>query len=127
MIARLWLLLLRAYLLAWVPLNFALELATVLPSLRFRGPLAVLELTAHGVAAAISIAAGYAIWNDSEDGYRLAPPAVILSTAATIQALFWSALPHQTKPGDEWPLAMCWTLLALSWLLVLRRRARLSR
>ena len=57
-----WIALLAGILGAWVPLNFSAELALTLPSIGMRGAVAVIELTAHGAATALSVAAGYALW-----------------------------------------------------------------
>jgi hypothetical protein len=122
--ARGWRLLLAAYLLVWVPLNFAAELASVLPSIGVRGAPAIVELTVHGVIAAFAFAAGLAIWSGNVDAVSLASLAVALSTLVAIQRLFWSSLPSQTKPGDHLPLALLYAAHGLAWLWYLRRRAR---
>lgn len=125
--ARGWLLLLSVYLLAWVPLNFAAELASVLPSLGVRGAAAVVEVLAHGAVAALAFAAGWAIWSGHADVAGFASLAVAGSTLAAIQSLFWSTLPSQTVPGDELPLALLFAAHGSAWLWYLRRRARVSR
>lgn len=122
-----WLLLLSAYLLVWVPLNFAAELLSVLPSLGMRGAPAVVEIAVHGTAAALSVAAGLAIWSGNQGAIELASAAVVLSTLVAIQSLFWSALPSQTKPGDHVPLSLLFAAHGSAWLWYLRRRARASR
>jgi hypothetical protein len=122
-----WLLLLSAYLLVWVPLNFAAEFASVLPSLQVRGGLAISEVAAHGLVAVLSVAAGWALWSGNDDAFRLASLAVTLSTIVAIQSLYWSRLPGQTKPGDEVPLSLLAAAHGFGWLWYLRRRARASR
>lgn len=120
-------LLLSAYLMAWVPLNFAAELASVLPSLRVRGPAAAVELLLHGVVAVFAFAAGRAVWSGGEDAWRFASIAVTCSTLVGIQSLYWSSLPSQTKPGDELPLSIVLAVHGAGWLWYLRRRARAYR
>lgn len=120
-------LLLSGYLLLWIPVNFAAELASVLPSLGVRGAPAIIEVVLHGGVAALSFAAGMAIWSGSESAFGFASLAVLLSTAVAIQSLFWSSLPSQTKPGDHLPLSIVLAAHGAAWLLYLRRRARASR
>lgn len=126
-LSRGWLLLLSAYLLVWVPLNFAAELLSVLPSLGVRGAPAVVEVVVHGSVAAVSFAAGWALWSGNADALQLASVAVALSTAVGIQGLLWSSLPSQTKPGDHLPLSLLYAAHGLAWLWYLRRRARAFR
>jgi hypothetical protein len=121
-----WLLLLCAFLAVWVPTNFAAELATTLPSIGYRGAAAIVELLVHGVVAALAMAAAWALLIAHPDGERFAMFAVVAATATAIQDLFWSALPSQTKPGDEWPIAAAYLLNGTFWLGYLRRRARSS-
>lgn len=122
-----WRLLLAAYLMAWVPLNFAAAVASVLPSLGMRGAPAAIELALHGIVAALAFAAGRAIVSRREDAEAFASVAVALSTAAGLQSLHWSSLPGQTKPGDEWPLSLVLAVHGAAWLWYLRRRVRASR
>jgi hypothetical protein len=122
-----WLLLLSAYLLVWVPLNFAAELASVLPSVAVRGAVAAIELVVHGGVAAIAFAAGWALRSGNDDALGFASLAVGLSTFAAVQSLFWSSLPSQTMPGDHLPLALLYAAHGTAWLWYLRRRARVSR
>jgi hypothetical protein len=125
--SRGWRLLLSAYLLLWVPVNFAIELASVLPSLGWRGPAAAIELALHGAVAALAFAAGRAIWSPSDDAAAFASLAVILSTAVGIQSLYWSSLPSHTKPGDELPLSVLLAVHGGVWLWYLRRQVPASR
>jgi hypothetical protein len=122
-----WLLLLCAYLALWVPLDFASELAMTLPSLGYRGAAAAVELVAHGGAAALAMGAAWALLTAHPAAERFAFTAVAATTVTAIQELFWSSLPSQTKPGDEWPLAAVYVLHAAAWLTYLGRRARSSR
>ena len=71
-----WLLLLCAVLLVWQPLTFAVEAASSLQTLGMRGPAGAIELIAHGVVAAVGIAAGWALWQSSPAGPMLARIAI---------------------------------------------------
>jgi hypothetical protein len=89
-------------LLAWEPLNFALRGLSVLPTLAYRSWMAGAELAVHGLVAVCCAAAGMLLWNGAPDARRLAHLAIVLSVARVIQSLYWSALPGNTVPGDEW-------------------------
>ena len=88
-------------LLVWEPLRFASEALGVLATIPYRGLLAIIELLAHGVVAALAAAAGLALWNGAPDARRLASLAILASVARVIQSLYWSRLPSSTMPGDE--------------------------
>ena len=83
------------------PLRFGAEALAVLPTITYRGPLAAVELAAHGLVAALSAAAGFALWNGSPDGRCLARIAIVAVTARMLQSLAWSVLPNNTPPGGE--------------------------
>jgi hypothetical protein len=119
-----WIALLAGILGAWVPLNFSAELATTLPSIGMRGPLAVLELTAHGAATALSVAAGYALWLRRPHGPMLARAALVINALVAVQRHYWSILPSQTMPGDELWLSIAAVLHSAVWLVFLQRSAR---
>jgi hypothetical protein len=91
-----------------------------------RGPLGVIELLWHGAVAVTAVAAARALWSESPAGPQLATIAVIASAAASIQSLYWSVLPHQTKPGDERILATLSIVHAAFWLVYLRRRRQIK-
>ena len=118
-----WTLLLCAFLLVWVPLNFAVELATTLPSLGWRGALSIVEITVHALVAALCVAAGLALWSGTDDG-ALASAAVIAAASSAVQSLYFTSLPAQTVPGDRLPLAILNAAHAAAWVWYLRRRAR---
>lgn len=124
--ARGWLLLLSAFLLVWIPFNFAVELTSSLPTAGLRGAPAMVELLVHAVAAALAVAAGRALWNGSQDA-RLAAVAVVVNTAVGIQSLLWTYLPTQTRPGTGGPLALLYAAAGAVALIYLRRRGRPSR
>jgi hypothetical protein len=105
----------------WFPLNFSAELATTLPSLGMRGPIATLELLAHGIVAATCTAAAWGLWNRSPHGPRLARVGLVAAAIAAVQSLYWSVLPSQTIPGDELPLSALAIVHSGAWLVYLNR------
>lgn len=116
-----WLLGLCAVLILWRPFNFAIELPSALPSLGMRGIAGALELLFHGAVAALAIAAVRALMGELPIGPPLAAAALVASAAASVQSLYWSALPNQTVPGSELPLAAFAIVHASAWLIYLRR------
>jgi len=104
-VVRLLRLLLAAVLLILQPMNFAAAVSSVLPMLAFRGPLAATELLVHGLVAALSVAAGWALWHSRPHGPGLAILALAGIAASSVQSLYWSSLPSQTQPGTEFLLA----------------------
>ena len=113
---------LGALLLFWEPLHFAAEALGVLPTIAYRGGLAIAELILHGIVAALSAAAGLALFNGSPDGRRLATVAVIAVAARTIQSVYFSVLPNNTAPGAEPVYAGVAIVAAGVAVLVLSRR-----
>ncbi len=103
------------------PLRFAAVALAVLPTIAYRGPVAIVELIAHGLIAALSAAAGFALWNGSPDGRRLARLAIVAVTARSIQSLTWSVMPNNTPPGSELLSAGVAIAVSTIALLVLRR------
>ncbi len=119
-----WIALLAGILAAWVPLNFSAELTMTLPSIGMRGAPAVIELTAHGAATALSVAAGYALWLRRPHGPTLARAALVINALVAVQRHYWSILPSQTMPGDELWLSIAAVLHSTVWLVFLHRSAR---
>lgn len=119
-----WLLMLCAVLILWRPLDFAIELPMTLPSIGMRGIAGAIELLFHGAVAVLAIAAVRALAGELPIGPPLAAAALVASAAASVQSLFWSALPNQVVPGSEAPLAVLSIVLALAWLLYLKRSRR---
>ena len=111
-------------LVAWYPLNFAVELLRTAPSLAMRGPIAMFELVAHGLVAALCVAAGWSLYNRTPHGPSLACVALILVALTTVQSLYWTMLPTQTKPGDHLPLAALAVAHSALWLAYLHRASR---
>jgi hypothetical protein len=120
-----WTALLAGILGVWVPMNFSAEVASTLPSIGMRGALAVIELTAHGAAAAISVSAGYALWLRRPHAPMLARTALVLNALVTVQRHYWSILPSQTMPGDELWLSLAAVLHSVAWLVFVHRSARI--
>lgn len=120
-----WLFLLCAWLLAWVPLNFATLASRSLPSVGSRGGAAGIELAAHAAAAALCVAAGWMLWVRHAAGIGLAAAALIVNAAVTIQGLYVSALPRDVSPGLALPLALITVAYSAGWLLYLKRSQRL--
>jgi hypothetical protein len=117
--APLWLL--CATLLVWRPLDFEIEFSSTLSSLGQRGVAGILELLVHGAVAALAVAAVRALSNALPSGLLLARAALVASALTTIQSHYWSALPHQTMPGDRIPLAITGLVVAVLWLWYLSR------
>jgi hypothetical protein len=120
-----WLILLSAYLLVWVPLNFAVLASSSLASLESRGWPAVAELAAHGTAAMLCGAAGWMLRAGNSAGRRLAAVALIANAGTTIQALHSSTLPRDVQPGLALPLTIGTAAHAIAWLVYLGRSRRL--
>ena len=113
---------LGAFLIFWEPLHFAAEALGVLPTIAYRGAIAIGELILHGIVAALSTAAGLALFNGSPAGRRLATFAVLAVPARTIQSLYFSVLPNNTTPGAEPVYAGLAVAAAVVAILVLSRR-----
>ena len=111
-----------ALLLLWEPLRFASEALAVLPTLSFRGAVAVLELIAHGFVAAVAAAAGFSLINRAPDGRRLGIVAIGAVALRTIQSLYFSVLPDDTSPGTEPLYVAVTTIVAVAAVLILRRQ-----
>jgi hypothetical protein len=119
-----WLTLLAVFLLVWVPLQFSAELTATLGTISMRGPWAVLELAAHAGVAALSFAAGWALWVGNRPGPTFAMMALPAYAAYSVQSLYWSVLPGQTMPGDKLPKAIIAVVHAMVWMVYLRRSRR---
>ena len=120
-----WLILLSAYLLVWVPLNFAALAIRSFSSLDDRGVPAVAEFALHGAAAVLCAVAGWMLRVGNAAGRRLSVAALLVNAGATLQALYSSALPRDVQPGLAFPLAMVTVAHALVWLAYLKRSRRL--
>jgi len=116
--------LLSSYLLIWAPGTFAIELLTTLPSIGVRGPLAWLELTAHGVVATLCAVAGRMLRIGSPSAPLAAAVAVGVRAVASLQPLFWTTLPQDVAPGMLLPLTLVVCANGLFWLFVIWRISR---
>jgi hypothetical protein len=109
-------------LIAVEPLHFSGEIIALLPTLAYRGWIALAELAVHAGVAALCVMAGFALLNDSPDGRRIATLALVASFLRVLQSTWWSALPDNTMPGDE-PLKVAIAAAAAGIaLLIVRRR-----
>jgi hypothetical protein len=120
-----WLILLSAYLLVWVPLNYAVLASSSFSSLDSRGLPAVAELALHGAAALLCAVAGWMLRVGNAVGRRLAAAALAVNAGVTVQALYSSALPRDVQPGLALPITIVTALHALTWLIYLKRSQRL--
>jgi hypothetical protein len=111
-----WVLLLCAYLLGWVPVTFAFELLSVMPSIGRRGPVAVVELSAHAVAAIVCAAAGWMLLVRAPVAFAAAAAAIVVGALVSMQSLYWTVLPRHTAPSDRLALAALVSGHALFWL-----------
>jgi hypothetical protein len=121
-------LILAVVLLLWQPLTFASTAGRALPSLGFRGWIAIVELIAAGLIAAVSVAAAWSLWSRTPHGVPMARLALILAAARSVQSLYWTRLPSDVIPGTQGLLATIILAHAALWLvfLSLPRRVRLT-
>jgi len=119
--AGVWVLLLCAYLLLWVPLNFAALANRALPSIEHRGQIAIVELGAHALAAMLAAAAGWMLWVRNPAARGFAAAAVVVNALVALQTLYASALPHDISPGTAWPLGVLTVVHAAAWIVYLTR------
>ena len=110
---------LSAYLMVWVPTNFALLALRALPSLSFRGTAAWLELTVHGIVTAACATAGWMLRARNTAARPLATAALTTNAAATVQSLLVSALPHDIQPGFVIPVMALAVVNATAWVVYL--------
>jgi hypothetical protein len=116
--------LLSSYLLIWAPGTFAIELLSTFPSIGMRGPVAWLELTAHGAVAAFCAVAGRMLRIGSPSAPLASAIAVGVRAVASLQSLVWTMLPQDVAPGMRLPLALITCANGLFWLFVTRRISR---
>lgn len=113
-------LLLCAYLLAWIPAGFAVELFASAPTLGMRGAAAILELAVHAAVAMLCATAGYMLLIRAPSARAVAATAVIAAALVAIQSIYWTVLPRQLAPGEALPLVALVCATAGLWLLILR-------
>jgi hypothetical protein len=121
-----WIFLLCAYLLLWVPLNFAALAQNAVPSLGYRGPIAIVELAAHAIATMLAALAGWMLWVRNPAARRFAVAAIALNALVGLQTLSASALPHDISPGSVLPLGALTVVHAGAWIVYLARSRRLQ-
>jgi hypothetical protein len=114
-------------LLLWEPMNFAGEALTVVPTIVYRGLLPAIELSTHGLVAALAAAAGLALWSNTPAARRLGTVAIIAAAARTLQSLYVSRLPNNVVPGDEPAIALVTMVVAAMALAIVNRSERPSR
>jgi hypothetical protein len=114
-------LLLSAYLSLWVPLNFAIEALTTMPSLGTRGPLAFAELAMHGIVALLCAIAGRMVWNHAPSARPLAAAAIVGNGIVALQSIFATVLPRDIAPGNQIPLAALAATVAIVCLVMIWR------
>lgn len=119
-----WLLLLCGYLAVWQPLTFAAEATGAIETLPMRGPVAVIELLAHGGITAFAVAAAWALWIGNPNAPAMAEVAVGCCAVVVVQSLSWSLLPHDIAPGDRLPIALAAITHATGWIVYLRKSRR---
>jgi hypothetical protein len=122
---RIWVLLLCAVLMVWQPLTFAVEASSSLTSLGMRGASGAVELSIHGAVAALSVAAGWALWQSGPSGPKLARVAIVAAALVSVQSLYATVLPSNVFPSDRLPLALLTVAHAAAWLAYLWRSARI--
>ena len=111
----------------WEPLNFAVKLLAILPTIAYRGWLVALELLIYGAVAALNAAAGLALLNRTPAAFRLATIAVLATCARTIQSVSFSALPNDVVPGQEPYVIVATLAVTIVALAIIRRSGRSSR
>jgi hypothetical protein len=117
-------LLLAAYLLIWIPLQFAREFFLTLPSLGWRGAPAIAELAVHAAVAMVCAAAGRMLLVRAPAALGAAAVAVTAGALVSLQSLLWTHLPRNVAPGEAGPLSLVVVAHALFWLAVIRRASR---
>jgi len=88
------------------PLHFGFEASRVLSTIAYRGIVAAIELGAHAVVAVACAGAALLFWNGGQDARRFVTIAAVASVTRTIQSVYWSVLPDDTRPGDELIVAL---------------------
>jgi hypothetical protein len=118
-VTRVWLLILALVLVLWQPVSFAYVASVAIPSLAFRGWLAVVELIAAGAIAAVSAAAAWSLMMRQPHGVPLARLALVLSAARGVQSVYWTVLPSNVVPGTEAFYAIAFVGFSAVWLIYL--------
>ena len=101
--------------------SFAGVLVAVLPTIGYRGWIAVVELVARGAVAAIAVAGAVGLWNNTPGATRLASVAVILTVCRVLLSLYWTTLPGSAAPGERLLIGVAAVVAGLVALVVIRR------
>lgn len=99
-------------------------IARALPSLAARGPLAIVEFIWSAGVACLSVAAAWSVWMRAPAAVPLARAAIVLSAAAELQRLAWTALPSDVIPGTQKWMAAAVVLIALALMAMTTRLNR---
>lgn len=78
----------------------------------------------RGLALLLCATAGWMVWTRAPAGWPLAAAAVAAAGAATIQPLFWTALPGSLAPGGQGPFTAFAAAHTIFWLLLIARAWR---
>jgi hypothetical protein len=116
--------LLAAVLAVWQVGGFTFTASRALPSLGFRGWIAIVELLVAGLVAALSLAAAWSLWSQAPAAVALTRIALVLATLRGVQSLYWTYLPSDVVPGTETTLAAALIVHAALWLWYLARPER---
>jgi hypothetical protein len=116
-----WLRLLALLLIGWEPLSLALEAAPILPTLGDRGLVVGVAIAVRAAVAALSVAAGLALWNRRPHGVALAPVALALSGVCQLSSLLTRILPTNLPPDRRALAAVAVVLYYGTWIVVLSR------
>ena len=116
-----------ALLLLLEPMHFAMEALRVLPTLAYRGAVAIVELVVHALVAALATAGALGLINHSPVATRVATAAIVASVARVLQSLYWTALPSDTTPGQHALSTTVALVVGTVSLWAVRRAARSSR
>lgn len=116
-----WLLLLCRILIVYEPVVLALTLAPVVSSLPLRGALVAVVLVVRLLIAALSVAAGLALWHVRPHGASLARVALVASAAIGLLLLNTRILPSSRMPGDDLLYSAALVAHHAVWLVYLSR------
>jgi hypothetical protein len=108
-------------------MNFASTFSAMGMSVRFRGPVAVVELVIFGAIALLSVVASWSLVNRAPHGIPLARIALVASTLRELLALYWTRLPSSVVPGTRGLYAAILGAHAAVWLLYLARSGESGR
>lgn len=91
-------------------------------SLRYRGPVAIVELVVLAAIAMLSVAASWSLVNRAPHGIPLARIALVATALREVLALYWTRLPSNVVPGTRGVYAAIIAAHAGAWLTYLASR-----